>query len=293
MIAARSPEQAQALLARETRWRHGRVPHELGGMAVPPGFRLTTEGCFLQRCESGYGYLYRPGEGITIERPDQADPDEETLWLNGSVYAAVACLNGFLPFHASAVAHRERVIAFTGPTGAGKSTLAAGLGGQGFALFCDDTLLVDLANPDRLGCMPGHKRLKLLPDALALTGSVAIGPVGADTGKLYARSVAGEIDCPLPLDTLVFIDEGPELAWHPIRGAERFALLEDDHYTQDIFREAARPNRAELFALRAQIARQIRMVRLSRPRSTEGFAATLDFVAERLTEWVGSAPEAC
>lgn len=288
MIAARTPEQAQALLAHETRWRRGPVPHELGGIAVAPGFKCIADGCFLLRCESGYGYLYRPGEGITVERPDQADPDEELLWLNGSVYAAVACLNGFLPFHASAVAHRGRVIAFTGATGAGKSTLVAGLGSKGFPLFCDDTLLTDLACTDQVLSMPGHKRLKLLPDALELTGNVAVQPVGAETGKHYARPAAGDVGHPLPLDTLVFLAEGPELGWEPIRGAERFALLEDDHYTQAIFLEAARLDRAELFALRARIAGQIRMVRLTRPRSREGFAASLDFVAERLPEWVVS-----
>lgn len=282
MFARRTPEQAQALLARETRWRRGPVPRELGGVAVPPGFRLVAEGCFLLRCESGYGYFYQPGAGITIERPPGADPDEEALWLNGSVYAGVACLNGFLPFHASAVAHAGRVIAFTGPSGIGKSTLAAGLGRHGFPLFCDDTLLADLARLDQVICLPGHKRLKLLPDALALTGAEAARPVGADTGKFHARPLAGDVGQPLRLDTLVFLSEGPEPDWEPVRGAARFALLDDDHYTQDIFHEAVRMDRARLFALRARIASQVRMVRLTNPRSREGFAALLDFVAGQI-----------
>ena len=128
MIAPRAPAEAMALLARETAARHGSVPRALGGIAVPLGHRLIAEGCYLQWSDSGYGYYYAPGQGIVIERPEAADPDEETLWLNGSVYAGVACLNGFLPLHASAVAVDGRAIAFTGPTGAGKSTLAAGLG---------------------------------------------------------------------------------------------------------------------------------------------------------------------
>ncbi len=273
-----------ALLGRETARRYGDVPHSLAGIEVPPGHRCLADGCFLLRCESGYGYLYQPGQGITIERPHGADPDEEILWLNGSVYAGVACLNGFLPFHASAIAYQGRVIAFTGPGGAGKSTLAAGLGRLGFPLFCDDTLLVDLSNPSRVWAMPGHKRLKLREDALVLTGATAVQLVGADTGKQYACSLAGDVGEPLPFDTLVFLAEGPDLAWEPITGAARFALLEDDHHTQEIFAEAVRPTRAELFALRAQLAGQLRMARLSRPRSRDGFAASLDFVAERIRE---------
>lgn len=284
MPTARTPEAAMALLARETRWRRGAVPRMLGGHRVEPGFRVIADGRFLLLCESGYGYFYQPGEGITIERPDGADPDEETLWLNGSVYAAVACLNGFLPFHASAVAHEGRVFAFSGPGGAGKSTLAAALGARGFPLFCDDTLVIDLAETAAVRCMPGHKRLKLREDALALTGAVPEQPVGADTGKHYAAPLAGTVREPLPLDTLVFLEEGPEPRWEPIHGAERFARLEDDHHTQKLFADAALSSRAELFALRARIAGQVRMARLVRPRSRDGFAASLKLALAQIRE---------
>ena len=106
-----------AAMAHETRCHYGEVPRELGGLSVEPGFRIIADGQFLLRCESGFGYHYLPGAGITIERPDPAncagaDPDEEGLWLNGSVYAAVACLNGLYPVHASAVASDGQVYAF-------------------------------------------------------------------------------------------------------------------------------------------------------------------------------------
>lgn len=283
MIAPRTPEEAQSLLAAETRWKLGAVPRELDGISVAPGLRLIAGGRFLLRCESGLGYFYEPGRGITIERPDGAELEEEELWLKGSVYAGVASLNGFLPIHASAVAHGGQVIAFTGPTGAGKSTLAAGLGQRALPLFCDDTLLIDLSDPRHLVCMPGHKRLKLLDDALALTGAAAAGPVGADTGKMYARSAAGDVAAALPLGALVFLEEGPRPALIEVTGAERFARLEDDHYTQAIFLEATRPSRAALFALRARLAQSIKMARLVRPRSSTGFAASLDMAEHYIT----------
>ena len=96
--------------------RPGPVPLSLAGHAVTPGHDLIAEGQYLLRSASGYGYHYRPGVGITVEQPAcNADPDEEFLWLNGSVYAAVACLNGLYPLHASAVEYDGRVFAFTGP----------------------------------------------------------------------------------------------------------------------------------------------------------------------------------
>lgn len=285
MNARRTPAEAMALLARESAWRHGPVPRTLAGIEVPLGHRLIAGGCYLQWTEGGYGYLYVPGEGIVIAQPAEADPDEEALWLNGSVYAGVACLNGFLPLHASAVAVDDRAIAFTGPAGAGKSTLAAGLGQLGFPLFCDDTMLIDLHSTDGLIAMPGHKRLKLLPDALVLAGAQAEAPVGAATGKFYAQPVAGALGQPLPLAGLVYLETGRDTRWHELRGAERFVRLEDDHYTQAIFREAAQPDRAALFAVRARLAGQVPMARLVRSISAEGFAASLALAAERIRGW--------
>ena len=101
--------------------------------------------------------------GITSSGASDVDLSEESLWLNGSVYSAIASINGLLPIHASAVAHDGRVFAFTGPAGAGKSTLVAALASRGLPMFCDDTLVLDLSDPERIICLPGHKRLKLRP----------------------------------------------------------------------------------------------------------------------------------
>lgn len=282
MSAPRTPEQAMALLDRESRVRHGLVPHELGGRDCAPGQWLISGGRFLSRCPSGYGFLYERGHGVTVERPAVPDPAEEALWLGGSVHVAIAALNGLLPLHASAVAAGGRAYAFTGPAGAGKSTLAAALGGLGLPMMCDDTLLVDPLGPDPLVCLPGRKRLKLLDDALALSGAVAEAPVGVETGKVYARPPGGTVTVPLPLAMLIFLEDGPEPIWEPIFGAERFARLDDDHYSQAMVRAAQDEGRAGQFALRARVAGQVRMARLVRPRSPEGFAASVRLAADRI-----------
>ena len=269
-------------MAQETRYHYGAVPRSLGGVNVAPGRNLMHEGQFLLLSDSGYGFHYVPGSGITIERPTGCDQIEEELWLRGSVYAAVACLNGLYPVHASAVAYRGQVYAFTGPSGAGKSTLIAGLGQRGWPMFCDDTLLLDLSDPGRVVALPGHKRLKLTDQALELTGLVAQQPVGADTGKSYVAPPAGGLAQPLPLRALVFLEDGAPPAWSPIMGAERFARLADDHYTQDLYRLAQRPEREVLFVLRARIARQVAMARLVRPRSVAGYQASLDLAEAQM-----------
>lgn len=284
MSAPRTPEQAIALLDRESRVRQGPVPHALGGRECGPERWVMHGGAMLLRCSSGFGFLYEPGQGVTVERPADPDPGEEALWLGGSVHCGIAALNGLLPLHASAVAHGGRVYAFTGAAGAGKSTLVAGLGQAGLPLFCDDTLLVDPLGPDPLMGLPGRKRLKLMGDALALTGAEAAGEVGADTGKHYAHPPAGTVADSLPLAMLVFLEDGPEPRWEPITGGERLARLEDDHHGQVMYLAAQGLDRAGLFALRARIAGQVRMARLIRPRSAEGFAASVELAAARIRE---------
>jgi hypothetical protein len=271
-----TPAELVDLLARETRLCDGPVAREFDDQPIPEGSRAFPPGEFVLRTGTGYGFHYRPGQGVACERRTGADPDELELWLHGSVYAAVACLNGLYPVHASAVAWNGQVHAFTGPSGAGKSTLVAGLGQRGLPLFCDDTLLLTFDDPAQIVALPGHKRLKLTGAALAMTGAAVLAPVGSDTGKSYAAPPAGALREPLPLASLTFLETGAEPDLLPITGAARFAALEDDHYTQDLYRCAQSPSLRELFALRARLAADLAMARLVRPFTSEGFAKSLD-----------------
>jgi hypothetical protein len=215
-----------ALLARETRITLGRAPRTLGsdwGNEVAESSWHFGEEQFLLRGAGDHFFYYRKGVGITVERGAGADLSEESLWLNGSVYAAVASINGLLPIHASAVAWDGKIFAFTGPPGAGKSTMTAALGRHGLPMACDDTLVLDLSDPDRVYCHPGHKRLKLTAEALALTGADAEEKVGMDIKKFYAKPIAGYVTNPMPLAELIFLEDGTEMAIRAIRGGERIA----------------------------------------------------------------------
>lgn len=286
------------LMARETRVAPGRVPSALAGHPVLRDTSCLDGDSYVLRTASGLGFFYRQGEGITVEHSADADLADESLWLHGSVYAAVACINGLMPIHASAVTHAGRVYAFTGPSGAGKSTLIAALAGHGLPMYSDDTLVLDLSDPERVFCLPGHKRLKLTPEAIALTGAAAQEPVGAETGKFYAsvkpatmqtpglsaESIAMPLAIPLPLAELVFLETGDALAITPITGGARIARLDDDHYTTDMFIRAQRRGRGEMFALRARLARQVAMSCLVRPRDIARFAESVALAARHVAE---------
>ena len=273
---------AQLLMERETRVRHGPVDLDRFGYRLERGHSHLEADSYLLHTPDGLSYFYRQGEGITICRDAAADPSEEQLWLNGSVYSAVACINGLVPIHASAVAHDGRVFAFTGPSGCGKSTLIAALGRLELPMFCDDTLVLDLGDPDRIVCLPGHKRLKLTAEALEVTGAEASEKVGTDIDKFYAKAPAGDVMTSLPLAELIFLERGSPAAIELMSGAERFLRTDDDHYTAQLFAAARQFDRAAQFGHRARLARQIAMSRFVRPWSLASFHEGVELTARHI-----------
>jgi hypothetical protein len=269
-----------ALMQREMRLAYGPVGKVIDGITLRTDAWLLRGDEFLMNLET-MSLRYRKGEGVTAELRDGARQSELDLFLTGSVYAAAACLNGLFPIHASAVVHDGRVHAFTGPSGAGKSTLVTALGSRGLPMFCDDTLLLDLSDPDVPLALPGHKRLKLTAEALALTGVRGGEQVHDEVPKFYAEPPAGDCADPMPLHQLIFLEDGDEVTIEPISGAEKIACLSDDHYTAEIWESATLPDPAKRFALHARLARQIRMARLRRPRDLALFERTVT-LAQRL-----------
>jgi hypothetical protein len=270
-------------MARETRVTYAEVPHTLTREPLPETRWQMDGDRFLLRGEGDHYFYYRVGAGITVERGRNVDISEESLWLNGSVYAAIASLNGLLPIHASAVAHEGKVFAFTGPAGSGKSTLIAALGGRGLPMFCDDTLVLDLSDPERIVCMPGHKRLKLRPEAIEMTGATPEEKVSTTVDKYYAKPPAGDVGKALPLGELIFLEEGAQPSIAAILGSERFTRIRDDHYTAHLFAAARRFGRTDEFEHLSRLARQIPMARFSRPRDGSRFDEGVAIAMQHVT----------
>lgn len=275
-----------ALLRRETAVRYGTVPDALGAIAVGPEEYALVGDEFLMRTKDGLAFHYRKHQGVTVELGAQADPADEALYLNGSVYAAAASINGFYPLHASAIAVDGQVVAFNGPAGAGKSTLIAELGRRGYPMVCDDTLILDIsASGPASGpilALPGHKRLKLTASAFVLTGAAQEERVAQTIDKHYAAPAAGTITEMLPLAALVLLTDGPRAVVERVRGGACLRALQDDHYTQGLFLAANRPDRAARFAQLARLAGAIRIYRFSRPHDIATFSADVDVVEEQL-----------
>ncbi|MGH6828638.1 MAG: hypothetical protein ACREFW_06985 [Rhizomicrobium sp.] len=117
------------------------------------------------------------GTSVTIEPAQGSDLTRTRSLLMGPIQAVLWHQRGLLPLHGSAVSIARPgtaniAVALTGPSHAGKSTLAAALSAKGHPTLADDICIVDARSAELL---TGQRRLRLWRDALDGLGIKADG----------------------------------------------------------------------------------------------------------------------
>lgn len=177
-------------------------------------------------------------------------------------------LRGGEALHASAVAIDGRVCAFFGPTGAGKSTLAASLVAAGYPLVCDDCLaLLPPRDGAPLEVQPAYAALRLWPDALPLMaeipGELTRVASYADKQRWSANRADNFAAGVLPLHRLYRLERSPgegASGLETISTRAAFMELVDATFRVDLSDRALFKRE---FATLETIARRIPMRRLS------------------------------
>jgi hypothetical protein len=275
----------------EMRVRHlRRLPALAGPLLVSDGYLDLTRDAFRFRSPGGAQFHYARGAGIAAIRPEPALADEFELFLWGTVFGAVAWLNGFFALHASAVELEGRAIAFTADSGGGKSTIAAALAGLGMPHLCDDTLPLARCG-GRFVAIPDNKPIKLWSDGLLLTGTGSVKSIDAVPGKHFARP-ALRASAPLPLADLVILEDNPTISLVRLKGSAALAAIAGSLYRAGIAQALVAPG---IYGeLMLDMGRAVRVWRLGRPRvagdravfaeSTRVIAETLGTLGSRNTD---------
>lgn len=178
----------------------------------------------LWELEEGWGFrmlfadeteflVDRRGTRVWARWPAHLTVEDTASYLLGPVLAFVLRLRGVCSLHASAVGITEEAVAFVGPPGAGKSTLAACFARRGYIVVSDDNVALIEQNGGVL-VPPAFPRLGLWPDAVeAMFGSPDALPLQTPTWeKRYLDLTADGYSFgsrPLPLAALYILGGRP------------------------------------------------------------------------------------
>lgn len=208
----------------------GRVPERLdGAVDVEPAMQVAARD-FQLGVPVG---RFRVSEGrrvVVDPRPGASDA-EQRPYLLGTVMGALCYQRSLLPLHAAAVLFGEGAVAFAGPSGVGKSTLAAQFLGRGRSVLADDLLAVDVERYGAVAALPGLARIRLRSDSAR-----------AGDGKVSLPIPGPRVSRPWPLRRLYVLRAGgadpPELC--RLRGPEAVGALLDQVYRWPVAKAAGR-----------------------------------------------------
>lgn len=270
--------------AEEVRVERGAPPGDLPRGGLSRG----ADGGALFTVAGKASFSISPGAEHVIVRPAEGvDPLDLRGYFYGSVLAMMSYMRGLFPLHASAVALGDSAVAFSGPIGAGKSTLAAALALRGHALLSDDVAVIDLADPLRPMLRPAFPRLKLTGEAVAGLG-MERSPVWSleeerAKGHYPARDygIRESHKMALPISAIYGLWSGPdeEIQRESYEPKEAAAFL---------FWQAHRPRlgrilglRTEIFQRACEVGRAVPTYRMMRPLDLQRIGET----AEMLESW--------
>lgn len=143
----------------------------------------AAPGEFLLRVDNVARFYVQNGNRITITPETGANADDILIFLMGSAFGALLHQRNILVLHGSAIAVNGQSVAFCGPSGIGKSTLAAGFHQRGYQFLADDLCAISICNGPP-AVIPGFPRLKLWADTLKKL----------DTSKDQLKSVRWGVD---------------------------------------------------------------------------------------------------
>jgi hypothetical protein len=207
-------------------------------------------------------FAIRDGREILIDPWPGVDERLVRIALLGPALAVLLQQRGNLVLHASAVSVHGAAVAFLGCSGSGKSTLAAALHRRGHALIADDLVAVRVEAGTAV-VYPGFPQLKLWPDSIrALGGDPEVLPRVDPEFDKRARRATGVPQRALPLARAYVLTPGNLTRIEPLPSREAVIELVRHSYGVEwlhgLFDGTDLANRAE-------IARRVRLRRLTRP----------------------------
>ena len=139
---------------------------------------------YLRYADGTRFYLDAAGARIWATWPAALTLEDTATYLLGPVLGFYLRLRGLVCLHGSAALLDGRCIAFVGPAGAGKSTLAAALAADGAPIVTEDVACLDEAD-GRFVVRPGYPRIRLWEDSARLLAAEGLPALTPNWDKRY------------------------------------------------------------------------------------------------------------
>jgi hypothetical protein len=247
-------------------------PHKMWGhfQASPDEFFLCVD--------SVARYGVRNGCRIAVDPAPGAREEEILIFLMGSAFGALLHQRNILVLHAGAVAVKHHGVIFAGPSGIGKSTLAAGFHKRGYPFLADDVCAV--AGAGDMPCVvPGFPRLKLWGDVLKKldTGKEDLKSIRWTGGlEKYFLPVESIHKTPIPLKSVFVLEKSHEdaIGVTALSGSDKIDALIRNTYRLGFLN--GQGGRKEHFRQCAQVAARSAVYGVLRPQNGFRLEALMD-----------------
>lgn len=251
--------------------------HELPPIGV---LARAARGAYLLSVPGTADFLVEHGSRVTVDpAPAPRDTDMRRCLL-GPVMAAALCQREFLVLHAAAVLGPRGAVLIAGPSGHGKSTLAAALNERGYPLVTDEVAAIRV-----IGEVPvvetGPPDLVLWHDAAARSsGGLVAGCSDDDWQIRRARGASQAAPHPIAAVVLVELAHATRARVVSVPAIEAFQHLRQRATNMPL--QQGLEMTVVAFHLSAQLTRRVPVFRLVRPRSID----SVDELVDHLTDHV-------
>jgi hypothetical protein len=148
-------------------YRH-RASFSLPSVENKTDFWANGSEAYISNTDIGAFHIQN-GREIIIYPIQNADLKQIRLFLLGKVFGVLLHQRGLLALHGSAIVVDDSAVAFLGNSGSGKSTIAASIIADEYAMITDDLVVVDASSGMPM-IQPAIPQIKLCHDAAKMLG---------------------------------------------------------------------------------------------------------------------------
>jgi hypothetical protein len=258
----------------------GKVPEHLPEVRGSGVLFEAAFNDFLFKFEGIGRYRVQDGSRIIIQPEREALPAEIRLVLLGSSIGALLHQRGMLAIHGSAITDGKQTTILSGPSGVGKSTLAAGLLELGYSVIADDISVIGQNEKQHFIVESGIPHLKLWKDVLAhLNKTDDFSKVRPQLEKYRIPIPVLEEETP-SLSKIVILSpsNSTDFSYSEILGRDKFHLLRNTTYRLQFIDKM---NKTEVhYRNLSQVVNSVQMFHANRPHDPLNILEFAKYISE-------------